>query len=196
MTNEQDSTEKKSDFQKYQYAYLAGVLTQKGEEEYVPGSLELLAGKDGLNLSDDAMGFVRGANASKEGIDTVKGIYSEKYFKALENTTVDQYIKWYGDVLKDIPEEERSKILKVLKEKGSEKIGKIQKEFINAQKIIEDKTDLFTEKHKEDAKNFLQKYQAFLGAYSTLEKYKTEELRSNAVNVSKKNDLSELVSKL
>jgi len=57
-------------YEKYQYAGLAGNLyNSKESKRFAPGALEVLAGAKGLNLGEEALGFVRGTQASEKGIE-------------------------------------------------------------------------------------------------------------------------------
>jgi hypothetical protein len=88
------------DFMKYQYgASAARLLGSKESAMYAPSALEVLAGDKGLKLGDDAVGFIRGTQASEKGTQTAAGIYAEKFYEARGTYKPSQLVSWYDSVL-------------------------------------------------------------------------------------------------
>jgi len=134
-------------FEKYQYAGLASRLI--GSEEsarYVPGALEVLAGKGGLNLGEEALGFIRGTQASEKGIETAINVYHAKFEEERGKYNPGDLIQWYDSVLGDLNTEEKETIGRTLGE-YKETIGEIKKkveEFMYKLKAPEGIKDKFT----------------------------------------------------
>ncbi len=186
-------------FEKYQYAGLASRLI--GSEEsarYVPGALEVLAGKGGLNLGEEALGFIRGTQASEKGIETAINVYHAKFEEERGKYNPGDLIQWYDSVLGDLNTEEKETIGRTLGE-YKETIGEIKKkveEFMYKLKAPEGIKDKFTPEELSEAKEALKKYEKVLTVMEILDTYKFEELRPAAVNATRKIELKGLASKL
>jgi len=192
MTNQRPNPEK------YQYAGLAKRLFTEKDVRYVPGALEVLAGKDGLNLGEESLGFIRGTQASEEGIKTAINVYHAKFEEERGKYKPADLITWYNSVLSDLNPEERETIAKTLGE-YKETIGEIKKkveEFMYKLKAPEGIKDKFTPEELSKAKEALKKYEKVLTVMEILDTYKFEELRPAAVNATRKIELKGLASKL
>lgn len=186
------------DFQKYQYAGLAANLAGSREGAmYVPGALEVLAGEKGLKLGEEALGFIRGTLASKEGIQTAIKTYAEKFEEKRGEYKPADLTDWYDSVLTDLGEEEREKIEGALKE-HDEPLKSINEKYERASYIASDDAPkgIFTPDQIADAKKTLKKYENLVTVLATLDNYKFEELRPDAVEATKKKNLEALAKKL
>jgi hypothetical protein len=185
-------------FEKYMYGALAGRLTQSKESSrYAPSALEILAGKKGLNLGEEALGFIRGTQASEEGIKTAINVYAGKFEEERGKYKPIDMAQWYDSILKDLDAGDKQKIVGVLG-KYSETIGSIVKKFSQAGYITAEEAPegLFTPQQIASAKATLEKYGEVLQVMDILDNYKFEELRSDAVSSRRKADLKGLASKL
>src|SRR3989338_4538912 len=126
-------------FEKYQYGALAAHLASSKESgRYAPGALEVLAGSKGLNLGEDAEGFIRGTKASKEGIETATQIYAGKFEeKRGEYKLIELASGWYAPVLNSIDKEDKDKIVAKLG-RYDETLVSIIKKYRKASRIVQD----------------------------------------------------------
>ena len=192
---------KTPDFQKYQYAGLAASLaTSEESAKYIPGALEVLAGAKGLNLGEEALGFIRGTQASKEGIETAINVYNQKFQEERGKYKPIDLSKWYDSVLTNLKDTEKTKILTAL-EKYDETIKDIGKKVKLALRVVnsqedDDLKDEYTPEQVSEAKDTLKKYQDVVSVMAALDNYKFEELRSDAVEATRKISLESLVKKL
>lgn len=187
-----------SDFQKYQYAGLAASLAASRESAmYAPGALEVLAGERGLNLSEETLGFRKGTQASKEGIQTAIQTYAEMFEAKRGEYKPADLTDWYDSVLSDLGEEEREKIERALKE-HDEPLKSINEKYERASYIASDDAPkgIFTPDQIADAKKTLKKYEDLVTVLAILDNYKFEELRPDAVEATKKKNLEALAKKL
>ena len=130
MTNGQSQGRQLPDFMKYQYGALAGRLAQSEESgRYAPSALEMLAGSKGLNLGEEAQGFIRGTNASEDGIKTAIGIYAKKFQEKRGEYKPVELASWYSNVLSSISPEDAKKITGKLAE-YDETLSDINKKYI------------------------------------------------------------------
>ena len=198
MTNE---TPDYSIFEKYQFGALAARLNASKESaKYAPSSLEVLAGSKGLNLGDEAMGFIRGTQASQEGIKTAINTYAEQFEQARADYTPSDLSDWYMPLLDGIEDEEKERILGVLNE-YSEKLGEINKKFKVASKIIEnsedaDLRDLYNEEQISQAREDVEKYGKVMLTMQILDNYKFEGLRPDVIDAARTKELKGLASRL
>jgi len=189
------------DFEQYQYAGLAASLAGSQEgAQYIPGALEVLAGDKGLKLGEEALGFIRGTQASKEGIETAINVYNQKFHDERGKYKPIDLAKWYDSVLTDLEDTEKTKILTAL-EKHDETLKDIKKKFKIALRVVEsqeddDLKDEYTPEQRSEAKETIEKYKDVLDVMATLDNYKFEELRPDAVETTKKRSLESLVKKL
>ena len=190
--------EKTLDFEKYQYAGLAASLAgSKENAQYIPGALEVLAGDKGLGWGEEALGFIRGTQASEKGIETAINVYNQKFQEERGKYKPIDLAKWYGSVLTDLGDTEKTKILTAL-EKHDETIKDISEKMRKAVYTISDKApqDMFTPEQKSEAKETIEKYRDVNSIMVTLDNYKFEELRSDAVEATRKGSLENLVKNL
>lgn len=188
---------KELSFEKYAYGALAARLYESKEGNiYAPSALELLAGSDGLDLGEEALGFIRGTQASKEGIKTAINVYAGQFEEERGKYKPADMVSWYNSVLADLSKEDRSKLVNTLV-KHNESFESINKKVSNAEYILKGKdSGLFKEDQIEEAKKTLQKYEQVSTVIGTLDNYKFEQLRTDAVDESRKTVLKGLASKL
>jgi len=189
------------DFEQYQYAGLAASLAESKENsQYVSSALEVLAGTKGLGWGEEALGFIRGTQASPEGIKTATEVYNQKFHEERGKYKPIDLAKWYDSVLTDLGDTEKAKILTAL-EKHDETIKDIKKKFKIALRVVQsqeddDLKDEYTPGQISEAKDTLEKYNGVLKIMATLDNYKFEELRQDAVKVTKEGSLEDLVKNL
>ena len=187
-----------SSFEKYMYGALAGrMLTSEESARHAPSALEVLAGKKGLNLGEESLGFVKGTMASEEGRKIAIDTYSAKFAEERGKYKPIDMAAWYDSVLKDIKAEDKAKILGELG-KYNEPIATIYEKINDALNTLDKKArkDKFTEAQISSAKQTLEKYQRLTLVLETLDNYKFEELRPEVIKESRKKDLESLASKL
>lgn len=185
-------------FEKYMYGALAGRLAQSKESsQYAGSALEMLAGSRGLNLGEEALGFIRGTQASKEGIKTAINVYAGKFEEERGKYKPIDMAQWYDSILKDLDAGDKQKIVGALA-KHTETLGSIIKKISQAGYITNDEAPegLFTKEQIDSAKKTLEKYGEVLQVMNVLDNYKFEELRTDAVSSRRKADLKGLASKL
>lgn len=195
MTEQKERT--LEDFTKYQYGALAARLAQSKEGDYAQSALEVLAGANGLNLGEEALGFVKGAMASKDGINTATNIYNGKFEEKRKAYKPLELAGWYSSVLSDLGEDERKAILMSLGE-HDETLESITQKIEEARYIIKapEKSGLVTPEQRVQAVKTIKKYNNVYAVLQTLDKYKFESLRPDAVNATRKSELNGLAKKL
>lgn len=189
-------TETAPNFQKFQYGYLAGRLLMDGDSKYISGSLELLAGKEGLNLSKEAQGFVKATFASEESLKRAAAIYSGSFQEALSGVKVSDYYKWFSEELGGLSDEAKSKFSKEVNNFGSEEYISLMKKIGKAERISKNEDGEYSKEKIENANKDLQKYQGISLVLGNLQNYKMEKLRSKAVEVTRSKDLESLAQTL
>jgi len=195
MTEKQKSN---YSFEKYQYGALAARLaSSKESSRYAPSALEVLAGAQGLNLGEEALGFIRGTQASEKGIKTAIDIYNGKFEEEKGKYKPLDMAAWYDSVLSDLDKEDKEKILGELG-KYDETLASINEKIGDALNTLDKKAKKgkFTDAQINEAKETIEKYQQLTHVLETLDNYKFEELRPGVVNESRKKDLKDLASKL
>lgn len=111
MTNGQSQRTYKD----YQYGALASrLLGTEESRQYAPSSLEVLAGAKGLNLGEEALGFVRGTQASEEGIKTASDVYNSNFEEKRGEYSPAQLVDWYNPLLSDLDSDVRDRITNYL----------------------------------------------------------------------------------
>lgn len=186
------------DFEKYQYAGLAANLAISREgAKYAPGALEVLAGAKGLDLGEEALGFIEGTKASEEGIKTAINNYVKKFQDERGKYKPVDLTDWYDSVLSDLGKEEREKFERTLGE-HDETLKSINEQYDQASYIASDDAPegVFTPDQIADAKKTLKKYEDLMTVLNILDTYKFEELRPDAVEVTRKRSLERLAKKL
>lgn len=188
-------------FEKYQYGALARILASSEESQrYAPSALEVLAGEKGLNLGEEALGFIRGTQASEKGIATAINIYDGKFQEKRGEYSPADLAPWYDSVLKDIDQGDREKIIRYLA-KHTESLKDINKKIKRALRIRksqedEDLKDEYTPEQVSQANDTIRKYQEIYNLVQTLDTYKFEQIRPDAVKATRKLELKSLASKL
>jgi hypothetical protein len=169
----------------YQYADVAKRLSSKEETlQFAEGALERLVSDFEKILGEKKEildGFKAGAFASQEGIETAIKIYAEKYQKALNNLDFTEFYDIRAGILKSIlGEKEAEKAKSVFEKYKGQTLGSVRKKFEQANVILKDKTGLFDEKKKEEAKKTIEKLTPIYNLINLLENKNYEELMPNA----------------
>ena len=189
-------------FEKYQYGALAELLASSEESgRYAPGALEVLAGAKGLNLGEEALGFIRGTQASEDGIKTAIQIYAGKFKeKRGEYKPAELAAGWYANVLNSIDKGDKDKIVAKLG-MYDETLGAIQKKVKKARLVVsaskdKDLKEEYTPEQIVQSEETLKKYGTALQIIEALDRYTFENLRPEAVNTTFKQELKGLASKV
>jgi hypothetical protein len=184
------------DLVRYQYADVAARLAS--DKETVPfakGALEKLIDSFGIN-KDVLEGLKEGVFASEEGIAKSLNIYSGKYQKALDSVEVSEFYGVRLKVLNSLLGDEKAVEAKATFEKyKGQTVGSIRKKVSQSNAIIEDKTGLFDDKKKEDAKKTIEKLGAIYNVITLIEQRNYEELRNGATKGTYKEMISESLKK-
>ena len=186
------------DFQKYQYAAVARLMSQSKENKgYAVSALEMLAGSNGLNLGEDADGFIAGAKASEKGIETAINIYAGKFQEKRGEYKPAELISWYNPVLSSADPEDAEKIKAELA-KYDETYADIESKYTEAVHLVEGlkKGIEYTDEQKSNAEKTIQKYNDVMILMQELDNYALEELRPEVVKTERKSKLKGLASKL
>jgi len=187
-------------FEKYQYGALAGYLASSDDEStkrFAASALEVLAGPKGFNLGEEAEGFVRGTQASDKGIQTAIGTYAGIFQEKRGEYKPSDLASWYAPVLSGLDDESKGKIDRELS-KHDETLKDIEKKLQKSAYILDKKAPkgFHSNDAIESAKATRQKYAGVFTVMSTLDKYMFENLRVDAVDASRIEDLKNLASKL
>ena len=187
-------------FEQYQYGALAANLAQSNEGEFASGALEVLAGAKGLNLGEEALGFIRGTQASEEGIKTAISTYNKQFQDERSKYKPADLADWYDSVLKGLKKEDKEEYLSTLG-KHDETIKTIRKKVKIASRIVKAQEDddikgEYTPEQVSKAKETMDKYRNVFSVMAALDQYKFEELRPVAVEAARKKDLEALAKKL
>jgi len=186
---------KKSFNDKFAYGALAQRFLQSKENaKYTTGALDILA-KEGLGLSDDAKGFIKGAYSSEKGIETAANIYGSNFTEEMSKTKPSELSSWYNPILSDIDEKDKKTINAVFS-KQTETFGEIMKKAQFASYKINAPEGMFKDNEVEKAKETLKNYTEFFQVKETLDDYKFESLREKAINATRTEDLKGLAAKL
>ncbi len=181
-------------FESYQYAALASRLLNQSPE-YVSGALEVLAGERGLDLGEEASGFVRGAMVSEEGIKTAIGIYGSKYMEQRGEQTPGSLLNWYNPVLEGLENEQREAIFGIL-EAQDETVESIDKASREAKHKLEGPEGMYTPEELREARETIRRYEEVNKTMGTLDRYMMENLRPDAVDATRKRELGGLAREL
>lgn len=185
------------DITRYQNGALAGLFSSSKQDSiYVNGALYELASS--MGIEEEAKGFIDGAMASREGVKTAIGVYSEKYQHALEDVNIEDLQTHYNEFIEGYLDEEKvGKINGELLKFSKEKFGDISKKIKRSEYILKGKdTYDFSDGEKEEAKATIEKYKNLVTILETLEQIKFEQLRPNAVRRSQKNLLETITEGL
>ena len=187
----------------YKYAALAMRLGASEESSrYAPSALEMLAGSQGLNLSQESRDYHAAFGPmSEEQVQSATQIYSKKFEKARgEYKPSELASTWYSGVLSSVGEEDKGKIVAELG-KYDETLASITKKIKKASRVLvsqkdDDFKDEYTPEQVTEARAVMEKYQKVMNVIGVLDNYVFEGLRPNAVNESQKKDLKGLASQL
>jgi hypothetical protein len=185
------------DLNRYQYADVAARFASKEEDtQFVPSALEKLV--SGFNVDKDILeGLKQGTFASAEGIKTAVSIYAAKYQKSLGTLNVSEFYDVRFSTLKSLLGEEKAKEAKEIFEKyKGQSVASITKKFEQANAILKDKTGLFDEEKKAEAKKTEEKLKPLYMLIQTLEERRFEELRNDATKSVYRDSVIEYLSKL
>lgn len=183
-------------YMKREYGDVAAWLLERGDDaKYAVGSLIECAGEKGLNLGPDAEGFVKGTISTDEGIKTASSIYSSQYKEGFSKTKLSELAGFYGPLFKGLSDDERKTLERILNA-GELTVEEMNKKLKVASYILSDPDNLFTDEQKENAQKEIQKYKGVANLMKTLEEYRREKLRPDAVDATRVEDLKGLVKKL
>ena len=200
MTEENKTPNYLEDIALYQYANVAARLASNEQTaQFAKGGLEKMIG-DFENILGDKKGildgFKAGAFASKEGIETALNIYAGKYQKALGGLNVSEFYDLRLKTLTSILGEEKAGEAKTVFEKYEDKtIGAIKKKYQQAITIANDRSDLFDEEKKEEAKKTIEKLTPIYNVIGLLEDRNYEQLMPGATKSVYKEMISEALEK-
>ncbi len=189
------------EYEKYRYGASARWFLSRGEAEakYAAGALRVLAEKDGLNLGEEAEGYIEGAVASQEGITKATKIYSKKFDEKLDSKASNiPTHPWYAPALAGLKPETADRYKGFFSSLGDVSIKKFEEEAARSQIILNspENLDLFTSEQRQKAQEVLNRYRNALIAKHTLDEYLMENLRDRAVEATRKSDLEDLAKKL
>lgn len=185
------------DLNRYQYADVAARFSQnENEAHFVPSTLEKLV--SGFGIDKDVLeGLKAGTFASEEGIKTAVNIYAGKYHKSLGTLKVSEFYDVRYSTLKSLLGEEKAMEAKVNLEKYKDQsVASITKKVEQANAILKDKTGLFDEDKKAEAKKTLEKLGAVYNIIQLIEQRRFEELRNDATKSFYKDSITEFLSKI
>lgn len=185
------------DHMAYRYGGLAGyVLGREQDRKHVRGSLEILAGKEGVDLNERQRGFMDGAFSNEESTENTGKIYASKYGKSIGDLTVAELADYYAPILSGVNDEAKAGIEAVL-DKFKDKTRKsIEKAYRVARYRLADQDGEFTAEQKAQARETLRKYTPIMEVFATLDEYTFEGLRPKAVDKTRVTELNNLGTKL
>lgn len=186
------------EFEEYGYGAAAAYLAQSEEgSRFAPGALEVLAGDKGLKLGEKAEGFVKGAIASEKGVETAINAYSGAFFEKRDQYKPSQLTSWYKPVLKGLKKDSKDKFLYELS-KHDETIAAMKKKMAEAAYILDKKAPKGAQPQDkiDAAKETQKKYQDIFLVMATLDQYKFEGMRTDAVDATRIRELEGLAAKL
>jgi len=193
---EQEQTPDYSTFEKYQYGALAARFLNEKDMTNTQGALEVLAGGDGLNLGNEAIGFIRGTQASEKGIEIAASMYGARFAEERGKLSPANLAGWYSDVLSGLDEDYSARLTASLRG-HTETWADIIKKVSKANHIMEGgEIGVNTPEQVAEARSVFEKYQSIGELMSILDKYKMESLRPKTIDVSRKKALSGIASKL
>lgn len=185
----------KEDIKRYRYGALAGALYDTEDLLGVHESLHFLAGD--LGIKDEAEGFIEGAMASKEGIETATKVYFNKRAKALEGTKIKDIGEYFSDYINYVDSEKSKKLQKALGEYAERTFGEIKKEIEKAEYILKGKEKYeFNQKEIDESKKVLEKYKTLFQIIGTVEKAEIDDLLPNVRKTIHKKSLEAIAKDL
>ena len=163
------------DLRRYEAAGLAGILAGSKDKEdrmYLPGAIGVFS--EGLDLQT-AQNVVRELGSStKPGIESFLGIYGKKYAESRERITLADFCDYHGERM-----EEEAK--NVLREHASLTLRDVEKEVEEAQYVLNDPKNHFTEEEKKEAQAKIEKYNPVLIRIKMAEDRRTVQLKEMAI---------------
>jgi hypothetical protein len=185
------------DIVRYQYANAAGrLISDEKTAPFAKGALEKLLEQMDPASREIAEGFVEGAFASEEGIKKAIGINDGKYQRALDGLDVSEF---YGLRLKTLNsllgEKEAGEASAVFEKYKGQTVGSIIKKIAQASAILKDKTGLFDDEKKEEAKKTIEKLGYINNIITLLENRNYEELMPSATKSTYESMISEALKK-
>ena len=157
---------------------------------FMQGSLEKAV--SGMNVNPEFLPFVKGTMATEEGMKIAIQAYNGKYQEALNQLSIPEFYGLRFPVLKGILGAEKAEEAKAIMAKYEGKtIGKIMKEYTQAQAILKDKTGLFDPERRKAAEGIVKKFSPIYSIVTTLEDRTFDELRNAATKSHYKEIISE-----
>lgn len=190
-----EKEKKPLEFERYLYGGLASRLYSNEDDRfYTGGALEKLAGSDGLNLGEEALGFVRGTNASEEGIKTALNVYKPKYEEGMKKTSISDLVSYYRPFLSELDSAEQKKILSIFDDYKDFTYGKLIDEIEDAEHDLKGSDRKVSPEQKEKARQTIEKYKRPYNVLKLLENTKFESIRYGAVQATTTQQLKGLAS--
>ncbi len=187
-------------FDQLKYATLAAQLAQSEEgARYIPGALDSLAGPEGLDLGEDALGFIRGSQASEQGIKTAIETYHNLYNKKKSDQVVNtELLNYYqnAEVFNNLEDADRDKLVREFTRHQGLTFGQIEEQIKDAQYKLSDPENYFTDDQKDGARQILEGYQKFIAVEEMSERYLMESLRPDSVNATRVREMKNLADRL
>lgn len=185
-------------FDQYWHGQSAAKLAQSEDgAQYLHGAFMALAGDNGLGLGEGAEGFIDGTMASNEGIATAIKTYDGKFKKGIAAQKVSDLAGHYQPILEGLDDAQKAKILSEFTKHGDKTLGQINEEIARAKYVKADPTGTFhSDQARADADATLGRYKSLGDTLKKLDQYKTESLRPEAVNFTRRRELKNLADKL
>ena len=178
------------DLTRYQYGSLAGRLLQsKDGQMYAPGALEQLASD--LGIEESAEGFIHGAMASKEGLETAVMTYAGKHGKAEGELSVKDFYNIYKEFFEDGLSNEEKEIVKSKYVSNDVNVGEIKGKIAELQ---HDAGSPNAEKRKKAEKE-LEKYQDIIQMFAIVQDNLYKNLLPKAIERTNQTRLKMLAQK-
>ncbi|VVB83810.1 Uncharacterised protein [uncultured archaeon] len=195
MTEENKNLE---NLARYQYADVSARLySNEQTAPFAKGALEKLIEKMDSSSKDIAEGFYKGAFATEEGMKIAISINAKKYQDALNGLNVAEFYEARLGTLKSVLGDEKTEEAKSIFEKYSgQTIGSINKKFEQANAILKDKTGLFDDKKKDEAKKTIEKLTPLYTLINLIEQRNYETLIPSATKSTYKEEITEALKKL
>ena len=200
MEKEDQKPKYLEDIALYQYADVAKRLASNEQTApFASGGLEKMIGDFGKILGENKElldGFKAGAFASKEGIEIAINIYAGKYQNALGKMNVSEFYDLRLKTLTSLLGDEKAEEAKAVFAKyEGQSVNSIRKKVIQANAILKDKTELFDEKQKEEAKKTIERLSPIYSLITLLEERNYEELMPGATKSVYKEMITEALEK-
>lgn len=172
------------EFEKYAFGALAKQLYERGEKAYAAGALEALAGKDGLDLGEEAQGFIQGAYASENGIQTAIQIYQQTFAEKRGQEKIKDLFSWYNPILGNATSQQSANIQTIFD--VDETLGDVTNKVLEAQHILSSPQGMFNQAEIDAAKDTANKYQGVVELLGQLDNFMYEDMRPVAVSRARK----------